>query len=341
MNIPDPIKLPSGRYRIQIQVDGVRYGQTFDTPEEAVYWAVGLKTKCKESKKPARRMTVNEAMSAYIEMREPVLSPATISGYRRIQKNLLPPIAGKLLPDLSQDNIQRWVNQMVKSGKTEKTIANAHGLLSAVLTHFSPDTRLTTRLPQRVKKEIQVPTKAEIKSIAGACRGTRYELPIMLAIWLGLRKSEIRGLRWSDIDGEYLNIHAAIVDCDGVPVEKGTKTISGTRRVHIPPYLQDLLASAPKTSEFIVPMTGAAIYDGFIRACDKAGVPHYRFHDLRHVNASVMLEARIPNKYSQRRMGHATDNMLKNTYQHIFRDSEAEYDAVIESAMQHILDPEK
>ena len=152
MNIPDPIKLPSGRYRIQIQVDGVRYGQTFDTPEEAVYWAVGLKTKCKESKKPARRMTVNEAMSAYIEMREPVLSPATISGYRRIQKNLLPPIAGKLLPDLSQDNIQRWVNQMVKSGKTEKTIANAHGLLSAVLTHFSPDTRLTTPAATRKKR---------------------------------------------------------------------------------------------------------------------------------------------------------------------------------------------
>ena len=43
----------------------------------------------------------------------------------------------------------------------------------------------------------------------------------------------------------------------------------------------------------------------------KAGIQHYRFHDLRHINASVMLALGIPNKYAEERMGHATDNMLK------------------------------
>lgn len=66
-----------------------------------------------------------------------------------------------------------------------------------------------------------------------------------------------------------------------------------------------------------------------------------RFHDLRHVNASVMLEAKIPDKYSTKRMGHATPNMLNTTYQHIFREDERLYDDVIEEGLEAILHPDK
>ena len=50
---------------------------------------------------------------------------------------------------------------------------------------------------------------------------------------------------------------------------------------------------------------------------------HYRFHDLRHINASVMLALGVPNKYAQERMGHATDNMLKTVYQHTMSAEQA------------------
>lgn len=69
-----------------------------------------------------------------------------------------------------------------------------------------------------------------MQAIAETCRGTKYELPIMLAICLGLRASEIRGLRWSDIDGEYVNIHTAIVEGENGAAEKGPKSYSGARR---------------------------------------------------------------------------------------------------------------
>lgn len=104
----------------------------------------------------------------------------------------------------------------------------------------------------------------------------------MLSICLGLRVSEIRGLRWSDIDGEYITIHSAIVQGENGPIEKGPKTTSGFRRVHIPKPVQELLATAPHTSDHLTELTGHAIYCGFSRICEKAGVPHYRFHDLRH-----------------------------------------------------------
>lgn len=341
MKIPKVEKLPSGRYRVQVQVGGQRYGETFDTPEEAQFWAAGIKTRIKDARKPARRLTVGEAADQYIERRDAVLSPATVAGYKRIRKNLLPPIAATLLPELTQESIQRWVNRMVKAGKSPKTVANAHGFLSAVLSEFRPDVKLTTRLPQKEKHEIQIPTKAEVQAIAETCRGTKYELPIMLAIYLGLRASEIRGLRWSDIDGEYVNIHTAIVEGENGAAEKGPKSYSGARRVHLPAYLRDLLARTPQTDEHITTLTGHAIYCGFSRVCEKAGVPHYRFHDLRHVNASVMLEAHIPDKYSIKRMGHATNNMLKTTYQHIFKESERTYDAAIESALDDLISPDK
>ena len=118
MKIPKVEKLPSGRYRVQVQVGGQRYGETFDTPEEAQFWAAGIKTRIKDARKPARRLTVGEAADQYIERRDAVLSPATVAGYKRIRKNLLPPIIGWFLSDRTQESFHWWVKRMFKAGKS-------------------------------------------------------------------------------------------------------------------------------------------------------------------------------------------------------------------------------
>lgn len=51
-------------------------------------------------------------------------------------------------------------------------------------------------------------------------------------------------------------------------------------------------------------------------------IPHFTIHSLRHANASAMLKLNIPDKYAMERMGHSTPNMLKQVYQHIFRDEQ-------------------
>lgn len=127
----------------------------------------------------------------------------------------------------------------------------------------------------------------------------------MLAVWLGLRQSEILGLEWRDIDGDTLKIRRAIVLGEDGPTQKGTKTYSGTRPLHIPAYIRELLDRQPRSGDRIVNMTGKSIYSGFSRICEKSGVPHFRFHDLRHVNASAMLAVGVPDKYSMKRMGQA------------------------------------
>lgn len=304
MKLPQAKKPPSGRWYVQVMVDGHRRGQTFDTEKKTVYWAAGIKTRAKEAEKSPLSLTVAAAVDRYIESKDTVLSPSTIKGYRQVKDNLMDGIALVKLGDLTQEKVQRWVNGLTRE-KSPKTVSNAHGLLSAVLKEYRPSMALRTTLPQKVKSDIQIPSEAELKAILSTAKGTKYELPIVLAVWLGLRQSEILGLTWDCVDGDTLHIRRAIVMGEDGPVEKGAKT-----------------------------------YSGFFRICEKAGAPHYRFHDLRHVNASIMLASGIPDKYSMKRMGHATNNMLKTTYQHVIKEREAEYDRQIDAYFQDLLSPD-
>ena len=225
MRLPEPKKLPSGNWRIQVRVDGKRFGRTFPTKEAAEYWAAGLKTKSIEDNRSPSRMTVENAIDRYIESKSAILSPSTILGYKRTKKRM-EDIIGVQLNDLTQEKIQRWVNQLAKN-HSPKTVANAHGLLSAVLKEYRPTMTLRTTLPSKVKAEIQIPSEAEIRTILKGCKGTKYELPIMLAVWLGLRQSEILGLEWRDIDGDTLKIRRAIVLGEEGPPQKAQKHTAG------------------------------------------------------------------------------------------------------------------
>ena len=166
------------------------------------------------------------------------------------------------------------------------------------------------------------------------CKGMKYKLPIMLAIWLSLRASEILGLKWTDINGDYIHIQRTVVTGKDGPVEKGTKTYSGTRAIHISAYIKQLLDAQPYAKEHIINMSKKAICSGFVRICQKQGLPHFRFHDLRHVNASLMLTVGAPDKYAMKRMGHATSNMLKIAYQHTIKGKELLYDMQLETYLE-------
>lgn len=338
MKLPEPKQKENGKWLVQVQADGKRRSKEFETRDEALYWASGIKTGQKEASRKPSSLTVEKAIEKYIETKSAILSPSTVRGYKGIQESRIEEIKTIRLSDLTQEKVQRWVNSLSKS-HSPKTVANAHGLLSAVLREYHPDMVLHTTLPQKVRPDIQIPTENELKKIIAAARGTRYELPITLAIWLGLRQSEIVGLTWSCIDGDTLHVRQAVVMGEDGPTQKGTKSYSGKREIRIPPYIQNLLAEQPRKNEFIVNLSGKAIYSGFSRICEKAGVPHFRFHDLRHANASVMLAVGVPDKYSMKRMGHATNNMLKTTYQHTIKEKELAFDQTIDSEFEKMFTP--
>lgn len=339
--LPKPRRLPSGSYRVQFQIEGKRYSVVRDDPEKAKEDADKLARDILSGIEIDKKtdLTVDKAIEKYIEAKKGTLSPSTIKGYTAYRKNYLQTIKDMKLSELTQSDIQTAVSVDAINGKSPKTIRNAHGLLSAVLDVYRPNMHLNTRLPQKKKFEIRVFTEDEMKKVWKAAKGSNYELPILLASWLGLRMSEVRGLQFGDVKDNRLHVQRAIVDSVNGDVVKGTKTTSGDRWIKLPEDIKlmiESLAEGKKPEDYICPYADITIYKNFIKICEKAGVEPCRFHDLRHFAASEAHALGVPDKYLIQRMGHKTDNMLKNVYQHTMRDKEDEFADLIDNKMSSL-----
>lgn len=342
MKTPKATKTPSGKWRIQIQIDGKRMSITADTKTEAQNKAKQLYAGFKAEKRSP--FTVGKAIDKYIEAKENVLSPSTVRSYQAMRKNRFQSLMGINLSDLTALDIQKAIGEEQVAGLSPKTIKNAYGLLSAMLKEFKPSFVVNPKLPQRVKSDIRIPTEEEMVKIWHEAKGTDYELPILLAAWLGLRLSEIKGLMYSDIQGDYVHIQRAMVRGPRGQVLKGTKTVSGDRWIKLPSDILSLVdCYVPKEhwhdrEEFIIQLSASKIYENFIKICARAEVEPCRFHDLRHFAASEAHALGVPNKYAMRRMGHATDNMLKTVYQHTMDDKQIEFDNMIDNKMSELFE---
>lgn len=318
MKIPKAVKLPSGSWRVSVMIDGRRVSITQPTKQDAEREAAALKAGVKKVKSKTR-LTVGEAIDRYIESKNAVLSPSTILGYRKIRKNAFPELMPLLCSAVTQEKAQRAVNKMARD-KSPKSVRNAYGLFTAAMAAEYPEARFCVTLPQKEAPKIKIPTMDEIRVLLADCKGTNFELPFLLAVWLGLRTSEIRGLTWDCIDGDVLTVKQAIVDGEDGPNLKQPKTFSGNRHLPIPPYILGLIQATPRKDEFIVHYSRNSLYKQLHRACIRCEIEPFRFHDLRHVNASAMLALNVPDKYAMERMGHASNHMLKSVYQHTMNE---------------------
>lgn len=329
VKIPEPVKTAAGKWRIQLRLGGKSIVIADYDKKKCKAMAMAIKYNAIQTASEPENMTLGEAMDKYIELRTPVISPATVRGYKKIRNNCFKELMGIRLKALTQEKIQKSVNAMAKD-KAPKYVANAHGLLSAVLKEYHPDFRLSTVLPAKKKPEINLPDDQDIADIIAAVKGERIEIPILMALWMGMRVSEIRGSTFDCIKDHRLHINKAIVDDERLrPVEKQTKTYSSDRWVTIPPYIEELIWAIPAGSNYIVPMTANAIKNAFYRLQEKKGLSHFTLHSLRHANAAVMLRLGVPNKYAQERGGWSTDSVLKSVYQYTMRDEMQRIDTAV------------
>lgn len=335
MKLPTPKQKENGKWLVQVMANGRRVGKEFDTEQEALFWAAGIKTRQREISSAPHHLTLTQAIDRYIETKDSVLSPSTIAGYKRIQKNSFQELMDIRLSELRRETVQRSINRMAKE-KSPKTVRNAYGLITAVIGEYCPELDLRRiTLPQKERPQIAVPNEQDIVAIANAVKGKSVELPVLLAMWLGLRMSEIRGLTWDCIGEDTIHIRQALVD-EGL---KTTKTYNSNRVLPLPPYLKQLIDLQPRKGDYIVPDSRRAINSRFTYWTQKAGIQHYRFHDLRHVNASVMLALNIPDKYAMERMGHSSNNMLKTVYQHTMTEKQREVGKSVDDYFSKILAP--
>jgi integrase len=116
------------------------------------------------------------------------------------------------------------------------------------------------------------------------------------------------------------HVHRAIaLGDDNIEHEKGTKLYSGDRYILYPQYVVDLI----NRQGYVTNLNLDQITSKFERILRHAGIPHFRFHDLRHYSASIQHALNIPDAYIMARGGWGSDQTLKSIYRHAM-DSETQ-----------------
>jgi len=254
------------------------------------------------------------------------LAESTQQGYNNyIFNHINPYFKGFKLKNLKPIHIEEFYNHERKKYK-ETTVLQAHRILSRALGDAVKNNLITKNpcvlvdAPSPEEFEASIPSVEHYFAILEAARETEHEIPVLLAGMCGLRRSEVFGLTWNDIEEATLTVRQATVTAKKKLDNKKPKSKKSNRTISIP---EDVLAvlSAKKSVGYVVSTNGDVSPPGnyshrFSNFLGKNNLPHIRFHDLRHFHATLMLEAGVALKHAQSRMGHSNISMTLH-YQHI------------------------
>ncbi len=311
-------KLPSGSYRCQVfdhtDANGKRHYKSFTAPTKREAEFAATQWAAEKSGPGIEDITLYEAVSRYIDSKRGVLSPSTLCGYESMLRNYFKEIGCMKLEALDNTKLQIWVSDL--AGKlSSKTVRNVHGLLSSALDMFAPDFTLKTTLPAKKKPDLYTPSDKDIRKLLEYISGKELEIAVLLAAFGPMRRGEICALTSDDIHGNIVNVNKSMVQGpDGAWYTKQPKTYSSYREIEYPPFVIERMKGI---SGRIIKATPQQITNRFSRAIHFSGLPHFRFHDLRHYAASIMHAIGVPDQYILQRGGWASDNVMKSVYRNV------------------------
>lgn len=302
-------RTPSGKYRIRKTINGQTISVVVDhkpTEKEVVKL---IAEKLASSKVYTPSSPFKKACEAYLEAKTNIISPSTIRGYKSVIRQLSEKFGNTPINSLTTQMVQAEINRYAAE-HSPKSTANYYGFIVSVLKFYDHAPGHVT-LPQREKKPIYIPTYEEVKKIFENVKGSKYEVPILLA-GMGLRRSEICALHEGDLVGNVLTINKAVVQDENLQwVEKSTKTTDSTRQIVLPPYLVDLI-----NKNGFYDGHPELIYRKLTQVQDQLGIPHFSLHKMRHFYASYMHDLGFSDKQLQEAGGWKSDRILKTVYQH-------------------------
>jgi integrase len=334
-----------------VDQSGARHIETFDRKGDAVEYQAKVKVDIHKGthSAPSKSITVAEAAEVWIKrVTADGAERSTLLQYRQhIDLHILPLIGKVKLAHLSQEGVEKFRDNLLEKlsrPMARKVLSSFKSILRASKRgHVADDVKIkrnsrTDATELKVGRDI--PTPAEIKRLVDAARPGRQRALVMVAVTCGLRASELRGLRWSDV-----NLKASTVTvgqrADRYGKIGAPKSQSSKREVPlVPQALSELkvwFLACPKTEADLVFPTGTgriehhtALFRGLklvmakANIVDKNGKPKYGVHALRHFFASWCLNRRedggreLPPKEVQTLMGHSSIVMTMDIYGHLF-----------------------
>lgn len=270
-------------------------------------------------------MRLYEWLEMWLLIITPIRSPRTIDSYRHALKHLPSDFVGLLLQDVTPAAWQLAVNTVY--GELPRQAQILHAALRAAWRMgqkqgvIPPDRSpwLYVAAPVHHPKPILYLTPAEMSSYARAARDTDAALPLLLMLLLGLRRGEVLGLKWSQIDerAQYIMIDAQIVN----GTECKPKSRSSVRQVPICAEICTILDQyGDKTSSFCYNGGVKRLYAAHAAALTAAQLPPVTLHGLRHSCATAALSAGAPITAVQHLLGHRHFSTTANIYSHALLD---------------------
>ena len=277
--------------------------------------------------------------------------PTTLRGYRwLIREHIRPSLGRKRLDRLTPTDVRRLVEAKSASGLSGQSVRLMHGLIRNVLADAEREELVyrnvakLVRPPGVQRAEVRALTVDEARRLVAVIKGDRFEALWLCALTLGLRKGELLGLRWADIDFEAgtLTVRRALQRVDGRLVLVEPKTSLSRRKVPVPAATLAALRSRRTQQERErCALEGEWVESGLVfttysgKAVDprnlnrswyvvreRAGLGLVRVHDLRHSCASFLLAAGASPRTVMKTLGHSQIGLTMNTYTHVLPDIE-------------------
>lgn len=342
------------------QTDRVAYG--FD---EAKMLELQLNQSIK-NESPAKRLTLRQLFAEYCEVRKNEIRESTLDKFKRISEyHILMEFGNVRIDKLNPSALTQWKMGMEEKRLALSTKQHAFSAFRALLNYAVKMDYLSRnpllkvgnfRSSGEIKKEMQYYTGDEFKKFISVARDLAQEAEnkgalsewdhyvfFAIAFYTGLRKGEIHGLQWRDIDNGSLSVKRSVTQkLKGADRETPPKNAASIRTLQIPKPLMDILNEHKKrwaqyegfSPSFKVCGGTRSLRDTTLEQHNKkyaeiAGVKKIRIHDFRHSHVSLLANNGINIQEIARRLGHSKIEMTWNTYSHLYPKEEERAVAIL------------
>ena len=288
--------------------------------------------------------TVAQYLHAWLAIKELSLKPTTLVRYRAtIKKDLVPALGAIRLDDLDHDHIAAFVQRELDADRGRPTVYKCLSTLSSALGHAVRHHRLAhnpaqpTVIPRPAAEERKVWSAEQAVRFLAHCRGVDPQFADLFEVIIGsgMRKGEALALHWDDVPvgDRIMSIHRTLSAVDDRLVLTAPKTKSSKAWVAMS---DRVVAALERRAEVKAPVNQRTQHGGYVfhrsdgqplhpkdvlkrfhELRRQADLPHCTVHDLRHLTATLSLEAGVPMPITSKTLRHSTLSTTANIYSHL------------------------
>jgi integrase len=319
-----------------------------------------LTTALQEQKQGILATGPQQKLKDYLEhwlenVHKPTVRLSTYQRYRTtLDRHILPELGHIPLQKLTPQHVQKFYASKLQEGLSPNTIRLIHGTLhkalkNAVRWNLVPRNICDAVSPPKrtTRREMHVLTIEQAQQLLETAIGHRLEALLTVAVATGMRRGELLALRWQDINFETSSLYI----CRSVSrltghgfVESEPKTAASRRKITLPQFALEALrvhrtrqlearlkaGERWEDRDLVFPniwggfLSTNRLFSSFIALLKDAGLPHVRFHDLRHSAATILLVMGAHPKVVQELLGHSRIAMTLDIYSHVLPSMQEE-----------------